>query len=123
MRRALARVLSQVFGQGGEASVLRALKAEGKTPGDAADLWTTCRLLKIVGKLGVKGSCGRQQVCGVRIDTSLFFWGVYRDGSRLVVFTSRVVSLMPVDVLPTHGVVLRRLLLRRVNCIPLRGPR
>ncbi|CAM9171599.1 unnamed protein product [Ectocarpus sp. 8 AP-2014] len=51
VRRALARVQAQVFCQGGEVSVLRALKAEGKTPGDAADLWTTCRLLKIVAEL------------------------------------------------------------------------
>lgn len=51
VQRALARVLAYVFSQGGEALVLRTLKAEGKTPGDAADLWTMCRLLKIVGEL------------------------------------------------------------------------
>lgn len=51
VQRALARVLAHVFGHGGEAAVLRTLKADGKTPGDAADLWTMCRLLKIVGEL------------------------------------------------------------------------
>lgn len=50
VQRALARVLAHVFGHGGEAAVLRTLKAEGKTPGDVADLWTMCRLLKIVGE-------------------------------------------------------------------------
>lgn len=50
VQRALARILAHVFGHGGEAAVLRTLKAEGKTPGDVADLWTMCRLLKIVGE-------------------------------------------------------------------------
>ena len=50
VQRALVRVLAHVFGHGGEVAVLRALKAEGKTPGDAADLWTMCRLLKVVGE-------------------------------------------------------------------------
>lgn len=61
VQRALAKVLAHVFSAGGEASVRKALKADGKTPGDAADLWTMCRLLKIVGKLETycwsEGSC------------------------------------------------------------------
>ncbi|CAM9952189.1 unnamed protein product, partial [Scytosiphon promiscuus] len=51
VQRALARVLAYVFSHGGETLVLRTLKAEGKTPGDVADLWTMCRLLKIVAEL------------------------------------------------------------------------
>lgn len=50
VQRALARVLAHVFGHGGEAAVRKTLKADGKTPGDAADLWTMCRLLKMTGK-------------------------------------------------------------------------
>lgn len=50
VQRALARVLAHVFGPGGDVAVRRALKADGKTPGEAADLWTMCRLLKVVGK-------------------------------------------------------------------------
>lgn len=43
-------MLAHVFGHGGDEALLRTLRAEGKTPGDPADLWTMCRLLKIVGK-------------------------------------------------------------------------
>lgn len=50
LRAALAKVLVGVFGQGGEVAMLKALKDEGKTLGDPADLWTMCRLLMVTGE-------------------------------------------------------------------------
>lgn len=51
LKQALASVLMHIFGRGGEEAVRDTLKAEGKTPGDPADLWTMSRLLMVAGEL------------------------------------------------------------------------
>ncbi|CAM9470914.1 unnamed protein product, partial [Laminaria digitata] len=51
LKQAMASVLMHIFGRGGEAAVRDTLKAEGKTPGDPADLWTMSRLLMVAGEL------------------------------------------------------------------------
>lgn len=50
VRAALGKILTGVFGSGGDAAVMKTLKVEGKTPGDPADLWTLSRLLMAVGE-------------------------------------------------------------------------
>ena len=59
LKQALASVLTHIFGRGGEEVVRATLKAEGKTPGDPADLWTMSRLLMVAGalKAGLLGLC------------------------------------------------------------------
>lgn len=43
-------MVSRVLGHGGTAAVESALRAEGKTLGDPADLRTMCRVLMSVGE-------------------------------------------------------------------------
>lgn len=71
-------MLMHIFGRGGEAAVRDTLRAEGKTPGDPADLWTMSRVLMVAGELQARLLRGHHELayCELPIKLLVGYVGV-----------------------------------------------